>query len=83
VSHTDFVRVTTGSEVIGMNCSVTENGNVVKVYVPDNEAERFRSYGAMRFEEKRTIGATTTYRGWHEGRMVTWNVTPNPCRSCK
>jgi hypothetical protein len=83
VAHTDYVRVTAGSEVIGMNCSVTENGGVVRIYVPDNEAQRYRTYGSMRFEERREVGGTTIYRGWYNGKMVSWNVTPNPCRSCK
>lgn len=66
-----------------MNCSVTENGGVVRIYVPDNDAQQFRPYGRMRFAEKREVGGTTIYRGWYNGKMVSWNVTPNPCRSCK
>ena len=83
MSTLTYCRVTAGSEVIGMNCNVTENGGVVRIYTPDNEAERFRTWGHMKFEQKKTIGSTTTYRGWHRGKMVTWSVTPNPCRSCK
>lgn len=83
MSHTIDCRVTSGSNVIGSHCNVTENGGIVNVYVPDYEAKRFRSYGRMRYEEKREVGGTTVYRGWHEGKMVTWNVTPEPCRSCK
>jgi hypothetical protein len=66
-----------------MQCSVTDNGGVVRIYLPDNDAQRFRSWGHMKFDEKRTVGATTVYRGWHDGHVVSWSVTPNPCRSCK
>ena len=83
MSHLIDCRVTSGSEVIGQRCNVTENGGIVRIYVPDFEAQRFRTYGTMRFEEKREVGSTTVYRGWHDGKMVSWNVTPDPCRSCK
>lgn len=74
-----------GGEIIAQRANVTENGGIVKIYLPDFEANRWRAYGWMRYQKRQEIGDTIRYVGTPSGARlpVTWNVTLNPCRSCK
>ncbi|HVE28348.1 MAG TPA: hypothetical protein VNC22_23230 [Sporichthya sp.] len=83
--HVEDARVTSGSEVISQHARVNENGGVVKIYIPSAEPNRWIPYGWMRYKERREIGESTAFFGVPSGRNipVTWNITPNPCRSCR
>lgn len=83
--HVEDARVTSGSEVISQHARVNENGGIVKIYVPDMTEKRWRPYGWMRYEQRREVGESVSFFGTPSGQRlpVTWNITPNPCRSCR
>lgn len=77
--------MTSGGEVISQHARVNENGGIVKIYTRDIEPGKWRAYGWMRYTQRKEVGESTTFFGTPAGRQVpvTWNVTPNPCRSCR
>lgn len=83
--HVEDARVTCGSETISQHARVNENGGIVKVYVFDLEARKWQAHGWMRYTERREIGESVQFFGTPSGQRlpVTWNITPNPCRSCR
>jgi hypothetical protein len=83
--HLTDAKVTSGGETISQHARVNENGGIVKVYVFDPEALRWRAHGWMRYTERKEVGESVSYFGTPSGERlpVRWNITPNPCRSCR